>query len=110
MVIGATQFCARLRNGIFLRATCCSLNRLSANKEAQVQQLQYVEGASPFGDQRCADGIYDQPNLLAASQGDPQVRRQVDREDLQPEVRTWFAKDQQVLNYLLSSLSREIMS
>jgi hypothetical protein len=27
-----------------------------------------------------------------------------------PEYAAWFAKDQQVLNYLLSSLSREIMS
>jgi len=73
MVIGATRFCARLRDGIFLRAACCSLNRLSADREARVQQLRDVKGAGPLGDPWCADGVHDQPHLRAASQGDHQV-------------------------------------
>ena len=109
MVFRATRFCARLRNGIFLRAACCSLSRLSTDREARAQQLRDVEGTGPLRDQRCTDGAIS-PTFVPPAKEIPKSTDKPTEVIPNPEYATWFTKDQQVLNYLLSSLSREIMS
>lgn len=94
---------------IFLRCFCCSIAQLSRDREAYLQQSCAVEGAGLRGAQLAS--------FISASVQPPAPflpPKSDDKKDASPtpnpEYDPWIAKDQQVLNYLLSSLSREILS
>lgn len=100
----------KLIDGFFLRAFYIVLpDRMPSHREANQNQLPPVEAASALCSLRPQLSHYLDLETEPLTKKIPKAADKPDELISNPEYEAWAAKDQQIFNYLLSSISKEVM-